>query len=219
MRVFWVPILAMLSACGQTATSDILRVLVWPIPIPSFEGAPEDRNARARWDDGSATRPLRGPAVSLTLGSRQAVARLVSTQGERRTWRSSGGVVVVTEGARIVATSGLYDVLATTRFEGPDPLDNPRALLTREGRVRRIVDLMGSDREPARMRFGLILDCTLQAREAAGALLVEEECEGAARFTNRFFANPETGAVFRAEQWVGDRIAPLEIEFLNPSAN
>ena len=84
---------------------------------------------------------------------------------------------------------------------------------------KRIVDLMGSDREPARMRFGLILDCTLQAREAAGALLVEEECEGAARFTNRFFANTETGAVFRAEQWVGDRIAPLEIEFLNPSAN
>ncbi len=219
MRVFLIPILALLSACGQTATSDILRVLVWPIPIPSFDSAPEDRNARARWDDGSTSRPSRGPAVALTLGSRQAVARLVSTQGERRTWRSSGGVVVVTEGARIVATSGLYDVLATTRFEGPDPLDDPRGLTTREGRVRRIVDLLGSDREPARMRFGLILDCTLQAREADGALVVEEECEGAARFTNRFFANPETGAVFRAEQWVGDRIAPLEIEFLNPSAS
>lgn len=219
MRVILVLILALLSACGQTASSDILRVLVWPIPIPSFDSTPEDRNARARWDDAAGTRPSRGPAVALTLGSRRAVAGLVSTQGERRTWRSSGGVVVVTEGARIVATSGLFDVLATTRFEGPDPLDNPRALVTREGRVRRIVDLMGSDREPARMRFGLILDCTLQAREEAGALLVEEECEGAARFTNRFFANPETGAVFRAEQWVGDRIAPLEIEFLNPSAS
>ncbi|MES2713912.1 MAG: YjbF family lipoprotein [Pseudomonadota bacterium] len=219
MRVFLFAILALLSACGETATSDILRVLVWPIPVPSFDGTPTDRNARARWDDAASSRPPRGPAVSLTLGSRRAVARLVSTQGERRTWRSSGGVVVVTEGARIVATSGLYDVLATTRFEGPDPLDNPRALVTREGRVRRIVDLMGSDREPARMRFGLILDCSLQAREEAGALLVEEECEGGASFSNRFFANAETGAVFRAEQWVGDRISPLEIEFLNPSAN
>ncbi|MBR0656373.1 YjbF family lipoprotein [Plastoroseomonas arctica] len=218
MRVCAFLILALLSACGETATSDILRVLVWPIPVPSFDGPPEDRSARARWDDGSA-RPPQGPAVALTMGSRRAVARLVSVQGERRTWRSSGGVVVVTEGARIVATSGLYDVLATTRFEGPDPLDNPRALLTREGRARRIVDLMGSDREPARMRFGLILDCTLQAREEGGALLVDEECEGAASFANRFFANPETGAVFRAEQWVGDRVAMLEIEFLNPSAN
>jgi hypothetical protein len=69
------------------------------------------------------------------------------------------------------------------------------------------------------MRFGLILDCALQAREEADALLVEEECDGGTSFANRFWANPETGAVFRAEQWVGDRIAPIEIEFLNPSAN
>ena len=135
MRACAFLILLLLSACGQTATSDILRVLVWPIPVPNFDSAPEDRNARARWDDGSTSRSLRGPAVSLTLGSRRAVAPLVSTQGERRTWRSSGGVVVVTEGARIVATSGLFDVLATTRFEGPDPLDNPRALLTRRSTV------------------------------------------------------------------------------------
>ncbi|MDB5317354.1 MAG: hypothetical protein JWO24_3198 [Rhodospirillales bacterium] len=219
MRVVWLCLFALLTACGETATSDILRVLVWPIPVPAFDSTPEDRNARARWDEAPSTRPIQGPSVALTLGSRRAVARLVSTQGERRTWRSSGGVVVVTEGARIVATSGLYDVLATTRFEGADPLDNPRALLLREGRSRRIVDLMGSDREPAGMRFGLILDCALQAREEADALLVEEECDGGTSFANRFWANPETGAVFRAEQWVGDRIAPIEIEFLNPSAN
>ena len=35
----------------------------------------------------------------------------------------------VADGARVVATSGLPEVLAATRFDGPDPLANPAALL------------------------------------------------------------------------------------------
>ena len=51
--------------------------------------------------------------------------------------------------------------------------------------------------------------------DAAGVLLVEERCragsEGA--HTNRFWADAATGAVLRAEQWVGPGLPPMTVEF------
>ncbi len=50
---------------------------------------------------------------------------------------------------------------------------------------------------------------------ARSALLVEERCragsEGA--HTNRFWADAATGAVLRAEQWVGPGLPPMTVEF------
>ena len=211
--------LLLLAACGETGSRDVLRALVWPIPIPAADAPPADRNARARWDDRVAPADPETATLRLTLGSRRALAQLISIQGPRHLWRSGGGVVVATEGARVVATSGLAEVLVATRFEGPDPLADPRTLLARGGRLRRVVDLMNADREPDGMRFGLILDCRLHASEAAGVIQVEENCAGARTFTNRFWANAATGAIFRAEQWVGPGLAPLTIDFLSPNAS
>ena len=50
---------------------------------------------------------------------------------------------------------------------------------------------------------------------ARSARLVEERCragsEGA--HTNRFWADSATGAVLRAEQWVGPGLPPMTVEF------
>jgi hypothetical protein len=102
------------------------------------------------------------PALYLRWGSRAAVAVLAQQSGENRMWRSPGGVVVATDGARVVATAGLRDWLASTRLDGPDPLDEPLALVGREAPLRRQVDLMRSDRSPDGMRFGLSLSCRLR---------------------------------------------------------
>lgn len=217
----WLPALLLsLAGCGQTTAADVVRVLVWPIPVPDdlFRRGPRER--AAEWDragEADAAVPPAQPSLALSLGRRQAVATLHQTQGERRLWRTAGGLVVATDGARIVATSGLAESVAATRFDGPDPLAAPLELSGREARARRVVDLMRLGRRPDGMSFGLTLDCTLRITEAdAESMLLEERCRGDADFTNRFWAHPETGAVFRSEQWIGRDLPPLVVEVLSP---
>lgn len=162
-----------------------------------------------------------GRSLRLTYNGRVRHAALLGELGERRLWRTASGLVVATDGARVVATSGLKEVLAATRFEGPDPLANPAALLDHPAEARRLVDLMRRDREPDGMRFGIPVECRLRARPVAaaedegGLLLVEERCRarGQGGFTNRFWADAETGAVLRAEQWIGPSLHPLRVDF------
>ncbi|MBD0271164.1 MAG: YjbF family lipoprotein [Acetobacteraceae bacterium] len=166
-----------------------------------------------------------GPALRLRVGGRTAQAALVSEQGERRLWRAGAGIVVSTDGGRVVATSGLREVLVATRFDGPDPLASPAELLDRPAEARRLVDLMRSDREPQGMRFGIPVRCRLRAAplpEDAAVLLVEERCRaggaGGGAHTNRFWSEAATGTVLRGEQWVGPNLPPMTVEFLPPAA-
>ncbi len=217
MRVFWLILCLFSSACGQTTAEDVLRVAIWPIPVPAgiFGNGTNDR--AAEWDREEAVARPGQPALSLSLGRRQALASLHQTQGERRLWRTAGGLVVATDGARVVATSGLQEMVAATRFDGPDPLTSPLVLSGREAQTRRVVDLMRLGRQPEGMSFGVTLDCQLRAVEAdADSMLVEERCRGDATFTNRFWVDPRSGAVFRSEQWIGRGLPPLIVEVLSP---
>lgn len=166
--------------------------------------------------------PPDGPALRLTLGGRRTHAALLQELGERRLWRTDAGFVVATDGPRVVATSGQREVLAATRFEGPDPLARPAALLARSAPARRLVDLTTADREPRGMRFGVELDCRLRAHptEEEGLLLVEEHCRGGdpRGFTNRFWVEEEGGAVLRSEQWIGPGLPLLVVEPLSPAS-
>jgi hypothetical protein len=211
--------LLLLAACGNTTGADVLRVMIWPIPLP--EGLFEASTAPPEADWTVAAEPAEGAAaLSLTLGSRRGIATLVQEEGERRLWRTAGGVVVATEGPRIVATAGLREVVAATRFDGVDPLSRIGELAGTTISGARVVDVMRSGSDPARMRFGLRLDCRVSAgpAEVEDTLLVQETCRGAARFTNRFWADARSFAVFRSEQWVGEGLPPLVIEVLGPPA-
>ena len=208
MRV-WPVLLLSLCACGDTplrsAWADLSRRLPAGDPIAA-------EAAETGTDSG-------GPGLRLRVGGRFARAALVSEQGERRLWRAGGSLAVATDGGRVVATSGLREVLVATRFDGPDPLSSPAELLDRPAEARRLVDLMRSDRQPQGMRFGVPVRCRLRASpldgDAAGVLLVEERCRAGAEgaHTNRFWAEAATGAVLRAEQWVGPGLPPLTVEF------
>ncbi len=154
--------------------------------------------------------------IRLSLGRRRASATLIQQQGTRRMWRAPGGVVVATEGARVVGTSGLAQMVTATRFDGTDPLNDPRALVARSAEARRLVDIAGASRDPASMRFGLSFDCRLRAADTAdGYILVEERCRvpGLSPVINRFWADAQTGVVGFAEQWIGPGIGPLSLDF------
>lgn len=171
--------------------------------------------ARVPADDRFGPPEVDGPALALSLGGRPQVALLMQQNGEQRLWRTRGGVVVATDGARVVATAGLPVWVVATRFDGPDPLDAPLALVGRLASVRRLVDLMTPDRNPAAMRFGISLECTLTGRDDGGTLLVEEGCTGSGfNFTNRFWGDLQTGGIYRSEQWVGRADGPLGVAVL-----
>ncbi len=156
-----------------------------------------------------------GPSLHITQGSVSAIARLIDQQGERRMWRTRGGVVIATDGVRVVATAGLAMQLAATRFDGPDPLGEPAALLTRSADSRRMVDLMESQRTPEGMRFGVALNCRLVAEAADDDVVtITETCRSAQVGTiqNRFWMERDSTAIAASEQWIGPGIAQIQIE-------
>jgi hypothetical protein len=210
------PLCLLLAACEGVTAGDVVRAAVWPLPLPPGLFASAQDAPAARWDTEEGEAAGQGPELLLTLGSRSARATLLQEEGERRLWRSRGGVVVATDGPRIVATAGLAEVLAATRFEGPDGLATPAEADGWEG--ARIVDLAGRGTDPARMRFGIRLECRMRARatEAVEVLLLEETCRGGARFVNRFWADARTGGVFRSEQWIGDGLPPMRLDYVAP---
>lgn len=191
LATFLLPLL--LAACGDTPLAEAWRMG----EAPAIPGT---------------TVPADGPAL-LLLAPRRAVLLPVQEGSVRRLWRSEDGIVIATEGARIIATAGLGQMVMASRMEGEDPLEDPRALLGTEATARRVVDLAGADRDPASMRFGLVLDCRLRGHADAGWLVVEERCTGGRLgFTNRFWIQPESGAVRRSEQWAGDGLPLLVTE-------
>src|SRR4051812_6987651 len=121
----------LLAGCGDTVWSGLLPGTAEPDPEPA------------------------GPALRLTLRGHTHYAALVQEMGDRRLWRTADNQVVETAGGRVVATAGFGEMLAATRFDGPDPLADPAALLDRPVVARRMVDLMRADRAPEGMRFGV----------------------------------------------------------------
>ena len=167
-------------------------------------------------------RPGDPPALRLTLGrmGRPAYATLLQQSGPRRLWRTDRAFVVATDGPRVVATSGRRQVVMATRFEGPDPLADPAALVGRDAGApaRRLVDLATDDRDPANKEFGLELSCRLTAEpdeQDVDLLLVEEACRGtgsAGSFTNSFRIRRSTRQVEWSRQWIGPGVPMLTIE-------
>lgn len=161
--------------------------------------------------------------LRLRLGLRRASATLVQDAAGRQLWRTRAGVVVALAGPRVVGTAGLGQAVAGTRFDGPDPLEDPRALLGRRVEARRQVDLLVPEREAHGNSFGITLRCTLHATplpEDAGFLVVEERCRSGSveGFTNRFWADAESGQVLRSEQWIGPELPMLGVQPHAPGA-
>jgi hypothetical protein len=204
MRVILPMAMFLLAGCGADAPLSGL-----------FSAGEPDRLAIAEAE--SAEAEGEGlEVIRLSLGRRRASATLIQQQGSRRMWRAPGGVIVATDGARVVGTAGLPQMVMATRFDGGDPLADPRALLARSAEARRLVDISGAARDPASMRFGIAFDCRLRAAETEdGFILVEERCRvpGFSPVVNRFWADRETGAIGYAEQWIGPGLGPLALDF------
>ena len=195
-------LLPWLAGCGDTLSGQALRGI-----LPRL-----DLQAEAEPDEPAPPHAAGADALQL-LAPRRDTLLPVSRTGDNRLWRGRGRLALATDGPRIVATAGLPQMVMATRFDGPDPLDDPRALVGQPARLRRTVDLAGADRDPRSMRFGLTLDCTLRGHVEGDWILVQERCAGGGiSFTNRFWAEAATGEVRRSEQWAGDAVPMLVVQ-------
>lgn len=215
-RLAWLGFLALLSGCGNGSGWDWLTGPKLSDLVPEISWTGILRRLPVATEEEPVADPS-GRAIRLWVGRRGSQAVLLQELGTRRLWRTPSGIVVATDGGRVVATSGLPEVLAATRFDGPDPLEQPNALVERPMQARRMIDLMRADRDPDGMRFGVAVECRLRASrtENPAVLLVEERCRAGreGRFTNRYWLAAEGGAVLRAEQWVGPGVPVLSLEF------
>ena len=194
-RVLPLPLLVLLAACAGGPPPPAARPVAQPLPPP--------RSGPAE------------PALLVESRGARTLFRLIQQNGEQRLWRSEGGAVLATSGARVVASAAGDVWLAATRFDGPDPLEDPASLLGRRGEARRVVDLSSPGRSPEAMRFGVVVECRLTAapviEEGRNAILVTEECIGTGQgFPNRFWADARDGRIIRSEQWAGGS-APLAL--------
>ncbi len=151
----WPLLVLSLCGCGDTPLRSVWTDL--SRRLPAGDPIPAEAAAEGGTDTGASG------AIRVRVGGRAARATMVSEQGDRRLWRAGAGLVVATDGGRVVATSGLREVLVATRFDGPDPLSSPAELLDRPAETRRLVDLMRADRQPQGMRFGVSVRCRLRA--------------------------------------------------------
>ncbi len=151
------------------------------------------------------------PADALVMEApRRAVLRPAGGTAPRRLWRDGEGLALETEGPRVVATAGLGPALMGTGLDGADPMADPRAIPPSGLVARRVVDLGDDRRDPAAMRFGVLLSCTLVPRAEGAWLLVEEACRGdGVSFAGRFRAEASTGRVVASEQWAGEGLPAL----------
>jgi hypothetical protein len=160
------------------------------------------------------------PALRLTRSGRGSFARAVQEQGRQRIWRSRDGLVIATDGARVTGTAGLPSLLLAQRFDGGDPMANPRVLRGNPQDSRRVVDLSGPDRSPRSMRFGIVVQCRVTARmepDEAG-MTVTERCTSAAfrPFINWFYVDMGTDTITDSLQWVGPDTPPLRMAHPGP---
>lgn len=200
MRIIALCLPLLLGACVSLPT---WLAPAWLDPTTLFDTPAPEAEAD---EPGLITAPGDIPTIRLGWGGRQAMALLIQQTGETRLWRSNGGLVVATEGARITATAGLREGIAATRLDGPDPLEHPLALLGTTTTLRRQLDMMRSSRSPDDMRFGVVQTCRLTARVLdEAAMLVQESCRGGGQsFTNRYWADRVSGGIYRSDQWIGE---------------
>ncbi len=133
------------------------------------------------------------------------------------TWGAGRYFALVTVNGRVTSAAGRGLTLTGTQFTDPDPLLTPLSIPNGGASYRRAVDLTdGDDR-----RFGVPLACRIVPQGAQQIAILQtshqvvrfrETCRGGGiSAENYFWADVQTGFIWRAEQWAGDGVVTTEV--------
>ena len=183
---------------------------------------PEEAQRPARLTRAAVERiPYAAIAISIDGGPPTVLSPIADNDGYLH-YRDASGNALVMYGHAAAGTGSLGRDLVGVRFDPADPLAHPAPLARWPGRLHREYRI-------ARRGFApdsVVLDCLLEAagRETVeivevryDLVRVDETCTDDARqVVNRHWVDPDTGFVWKSEQWLGPALGRYTIEVLRP---
>ena len=156
--------------------------------------------------------------------SAEYIVVLAATTAEGLIWTSADHRALVTADGRVTRTAGFDWNLANTSFAQSDPVSTGLQRMTTNVSVTRTLDLRDINRfgvavqsifTPVRKTTIAILGTNLNVLE------VNEDCRCSDmdwNFTNVFWADIDSGFVWKSVQTIHPNLGPLSIEVLRPPA-
>jgi hypothetical protein len=211
-RTFITSAFLALPACGENG---IGRNLVTAFQLATV-GLPGPTITRATVDSipyaSIAARIGKGPRSLLVLWEQTAEGLL---------WLSADGVGITTHRGRIVKTVGLENNLRRTVSLRGDPIGSP---LLAANTSTRLLDLEpdGPFELAVESQYRIVGRRTISVTEIDfDTVLIIEDCRAKTlnwEFSNRYWADPADGFIWRSEQFVLPSLPVFEIEVLKPAA-
>lgn len=211
-------ILTLLAACSSEGPTDIGKIaLVGYDALTEAPAPPSPAPSRAEIEaTGAAV-----IAVSAGTAPPGYVAALAENGGYV-TYQDEAGRALVLKGGAIARTYGYPQDLLGLRAAIDDPISSPRPVRSWPGQVDREYQFRVRDGAG----YSIVLTCLFergprQFVEILGrrheVVEVTERCANARReVANRYWADPETGHIWRSRQWIGPYEDPLTVEIVTP---
>jgi len=211
----------LLAGCADGGPSEVGRIgqtlVELALPDRQTDDAPPRQPSRAELDAIQSALI----AVSVAGGPRSYVAP-VADNGGYLSYADAKRRIIVLRGAAIARTNGLRHDLIGVRFAAEDPLAHPRPLADWPGQVDRAYQFRQRDLDA----YGITLTCVFERGPRSRIDIVErrhevvqvtETCRNQARrVINRHWVAPESGVVWKSEQWIGPNEPPFTIEVVTP---
>jgi Group 4 capsule polysaccharide lipoprotein gfcB, YjbF len=215
--IAFVAVLALLSGCDSTGTSDysLYYQAVRQSVAASFGGSSHITREQA------AAVPYASIGYRLNDGPEQLLV-LATDSGEEQLWTSGAHVVIVTRGGRVVRTVGLPQDVAGMTPERGQQLFEPAAAMKGSLTNIRLEDI------PSIPAYGAAIKCVAQPQGIETIVLlghgvttrkIDETCRSDAlgwSFTDSYWVDPDSTLVWRSIQHIDPKGEKLEIETLRP---
>jgi hypothetical protein len=208
-----------LGACSSSGENDFqqLGALTKVSIFGAEEKAPQPELTREQLNQ----IPSATIALSLGDGPRTFLVPLADNGGYLNYLDSGGHGLVMLNGA-VTGTQSLGRDLEAVRHHPDDPIANPTPLDDWPGSVYR--DYQFAQRSGA--EYSITLSCVFErlARETIEIIEIDfdvvrisEVCTNARRqVTNTYWVEPETGFIWKSEQWLGPHLEQATVEIIRP---
>ncbi len=207
------PLLARCSSDPNSDTAGLTRVLGQSLNVFSGGGSVSLKEV--------SDTPFASVGVRVGSGA-QTMLVLATHAGLSTVWTSALHIALELQSGRIVRTAGFVENLSGTTFTGSDPLGAGLQNLRTTMPAKRSLDF--TDRNA----YGILVDSMIVPAGLADVDILGtqiscvhafEHCSCSAfgwNFTNEYWANTQSGIVWRSVQYIHPDFDPLEIELLRP---
>jgi hypothetical protein len=163
-------------------------------------------------------------SIGFRIGNgRETLLVLAESLGNELLWTASSRVSLLTRNGRLLRSSGFDWNLAGTKFLDPDPvISGIQRGVSQQAASTRFMDFQDIGRYGVlvRSRFGNSAPATIEILgHPLKTMVATEDCDCDSldwKFQNTFWADAETGFVWKSVQSIHPNLDPLTVEILRP---